>query len=174
MEHNLPSLLLIDALPRASPNLIAHNLHPAAILIKQLIQQRANNRRHSPTQNNDWDIIRLCPIVERPKPGVKLNSLQQDVRALIERRRDRIQHLLEGRAEGDLVGEDLAVEGEAGGLAESEVVGHVVVGVARGDGPVEVGEEDVFGGCRHGGELRGGRGAHGGGLVMDAMAGYWG
>jgi hypothetical protein len=166
MEDNLPPLLLIDALPRTGTNVVAHNLHPAAILIKQLIQQRADNRCHTPTQNNNWDIIRLRPIVERAKARIKLNSLEQDVGALIERRGHGIEHLLEGGAEGDLVGEDLAVEGEAGGLAESEVVGHVVVGVAGGDGPVEVGEEDVFGGRRHGGELRGGGGAHGGGLVM--------
>lgn len=163
MEHNLPPLLLVDALPRASSNLITHNLHPAAILTEQLIQQRADNRGHAPTQNDDGDIVRLCPIVERAEPGVELNALEQDVGALVEGGRDRIQHLLECGAEGDLVGEDLAVQGEASGLPEAQVVGHVVIGVARGDGPVEIGEEDVFGGGGHGGELRGGGGAHGGG-----------
>ena len=170
MEHNLPSLLLIDGLPRAGSNLVAHNLHPAAILTEQLIQQRADNWGHTPTKNDDRNIVRLCPIVECAEPGVELNALEQDGGALVERRRHGIEHLLEGGAERDLVGEDLAVEPQARGLPETQVVGHVVIGVARGDGPVEVGEEDVFGGGGHGGELRGGGGSHGGGLV--AMAGY--
>lgn len=165
MEDNLPSILLIDALPRASSNLVAHNLHPAAILTEQLIQQRADNGGHTSAKNDNGDIVRLRPIVECAEPGIELNALEQDVDALVERGGHGIEHLLEGGAEGDLVGEDLAVQGEAGGLAESEVVGHVVIGVARGDGPVEVGEEDVLGGGRHGGELRGGGGAHGGGLI---------
>lgn len=166
MEHNLPPVLLINALPRASPNLITHNLHPAAILAQQLIQQGTNNRGHPSTQNDDGNIIRLSPIIKAAEARIKLNALKQDVNTLIERRGDGIEHLLEGGAEGDLVGEHLAVERETCGLPETEVVGHVVIGVAGGDGPVEVGEEDVFGGCRHGGELCGGGGAHCGGLVM--------
>ncbi|KFY23554.1 hypothetical protein V493_05806 [Pseudogymnoascus sp. VKM F-4281 (FW-2241)] len=163
MEDNLPSLLLIDVLPRARSNLVTHNLHPAAILTEQLIQQGADNRGHAAAEDDNGDIARLCPVVEGAEAGVELDVREQDGDALIEGCRDGIEHLLEGGAEGDLVGEDLAVEAEAGGLSEAEVVGHVVVGVARGDGPVEVGEEDVLGGGGHGGELRWGGGAHGGG-----------
>jgi len=154
-EHNLPPLLLIDVLPRPRANLVADDLHPARVRAHQLVQQRANEGGHAPAQNDNRDVVRPGPVVEGPEAGVEVDLLEQDLGALVEGGGDGVEHGLEGVAEGDGVGEDLLVQREARGAPEPQIVRHVVVGVAAGDGAVEVGEEDEFGRGGHGREVGG-------------------
>ena len=147
-ENHLPSILIIDALSRSRTNIIRNNLH-RCILPHEFVQQRSNQWCHTPREDNNRDIVLLRPVMEIPESGIQLNSVEKSLGALVERGRDGVQHLLKGRAEGDLVGEDVLVQAETGLTAHAEVVSQVVVGVGGGDGAVEVGEEDEFWGGRH-------------------------
>lgn len=151
-ELHLPSILVVDGLSWTGSNIVGDDLH-GGVLAHQLIQQRSDQWSHASREDDNWNIVLLCPVVEGLEARVQSNPLEKNIGALIEWRRDGVKHLLEGRAESEGVGQDLLVESSAGLNTHTEVVGQVVVGVGGGDGAIEIGEEDELWVGGHGGEI---------------------
>ena len=151
-ELHLPSILVVDTLSRAGSNIVGNDLH-RGILTHQLVQQSSNQWSHASGEDDNWDILLLCPVVESLEAAVQSDLLKKHVGALVEWSWNRVQHLLKSRTESEGVGEDLLVKSSASLNTHAEVVGQVVVGVGGGDGAIEIGEEDELWVGGHGGEI---------------------
>lgn len=145
MKFDLPATLLVDGLALSGKHVVAHNLDVPGTVAQQLVQQGLNDRPHAAAQYDYGDVVITCPGVELLETRVQLDVCGQDVDAIVVWSRDTVHHLLEGVSEMHTPVQNILVPLDALLYAISQIVGHKVVGVARGDGTVKVGEEDELG-----------------------------
>lgn len=125
--YDLPTTLLIDVFSFPRSHIIAYDLNLLGSWANELLQQRMDDGLHAATQYDHGYVVLQTPLVEVGETRVELDVVEEDLFAFVERLRYAVEHLAEGVAEGDLVGEGVEVSLTALLVAEAEIVGHVVI-----------------------------------------------
>jgi hypothetical protein len=144
MELNSPTTLILESLTLARYHIVAHDLNvPAGT--EESIQESANDRLHTTTEDDNGNVVLLSPVVEFLEARVELNVLEEDLNTLVERSLDAVKHLHEAVAEVHVSVENILVKLATALNTETKIVGHVIIRIGGGDSSVEVGKEDELG-----------------------------
>jgi hypothetical protein len=144
VELNSPATLVLQSLTLACCDIVAHDLNVPPRTEKS-VQESSNDRLHATTEDDNRNVVLLCPIVELLEAGVELDVLEEDLDALVEGSLDAVKHLDKAIAEMHLSKENVLVKLATALNTEAKVVGHVVIRIGGSDGAVEVGKEDELG-----------------------------
>lgn len=144
MELDGPATLLVEILALSACNVVADNLDIPA-RAQQNVQESSDDGLHATAQNDNGNIVLARPVVELGEAGVEHNVLLENFEALVKGGVDAVEHFLKGVAEVHMAEQDPLVGFDALRLAESQVVGHEVIGVGGGHGAVEICEKYELG-----------------------------
>jgi hypothetical protein len=148
MIHNLPSILIVDALPGPRCNLVANNLQRLGLLLAEHVgKQGADDGLHATTQDDNGHVVLLGPVKELFEARIEVDVLAEDVDALVQGGANAVEHLPEGIAEMATAMEHVLVALATQLRAKAQVVRHVVIAVLLSDGAVKIREEDELGIC---------------------------
>ena len=149
MEYYLPSSLLINVLSISRSHIIADNLNVFGLRTNKMQQQCTNDWNHSTAKHDYWYIVLSAPSIELLERRIKLDVLEQCLDTLIIRSLDTIHHSLERLSECHPVVKHICIALLSKWLAITKVVCEVIIGIAKGYGTIEVGEEYELWVCSH-------------------------
>lgn len=96
MVNNLPPGLRVDIPATPTTNLVRNDLDIIGLVAEQLDEQRVDDRDHSRREDHDGHVVRLGPVVELGEVRVQRHLRAELADALVERRRDAVEHFTEG------------------------------------------------------------------------------
>lgn len=122
MEDKIPPILIVKSLAGLLHDMVADDLDLVSLRSDQVVQDGADDWRHSAAQDDAGDVVLLRPEEILFESRVQLDVLDQQTDALVVWGGDRFHHALEGLTEGVGAVEGVLVLLLALGFAIAQVV----------------------------------------------------